>query len=137
VVLHGPAVRLVLAVRVACAPWVWASSWCNDSEETEDFVQMICLQRRGGVASGGPMTAVRQPSQTGRLVEGACDERRRGAVGAGRRRWQEQEQEQEQLARRGSSERAGRGGSDWLRRGAEAAGALWDSGVEGCSQSGR
>jgi hypothetical protein len=43
----SPAVRLVLAVCVACAPWVWVRSWCNDSEGTEDFVQMICLQRWG------------------------------------------------------------------------------------------
>jgi hypothetical protein len=32
----GPAVRLGLG-GVACAPWVWASSWCADSEGNGGF----------------------------------------------------------------------------------------------------
>jgi hypothetical protein len=56
----GPAVRLALG-GVACAPWVWAGSWCAESEGNGGF-RADDLPAAGG---GGPMAAVRQASQNG------------------------------------------------------------------------
>jgi hypothetical protein len=66
----------VVVLRVPLSGWasvVWlARRGCGRApgapiaKGTEDFVQMICLQRGAEGAGGGPMAAVRQASQTGR-----------------------------------------------------------------------